>query len=115
LLVLLLAPAIRLHAEMITQRVPFVIVAGSRGLTAPRISGGRGTNEVCAADVRCSRWLGRASRASQRRTIRGAVEATRSVGSTLGLSCGWKRERGTSGRWKPSAPGPCSAFPFPAA
>jgi hypothetical protein len=28
---------------------------------------------------------------------------------TPGLSCGWKRERGTSGRWKPSAPRPCSA------
>src|SRR3990172_11710548 len=26
---------------------------------------------------------------------------------TLGLSCCWKRERGTSGRWKQSAPGPC--------
>jgi hypothetical protein len=28
---------------------------------------------------------------------------------TLGVSCGWKRERGTSGRCKPSAPRPCSA------
>jgi hypothetical protein len=27
---------------------------------------------------------------------------------TPGLSCGWKRERRRSGRWKPSAPGPCS-------
>jgi hypothetical protein len=28
---------------------------------------------------------------------------------TLGVSGGWKRERRTSGRWKPSAPRPCSA------
>src|SRR5262245_51558470 len=29
-----------------------------------------------------------------------------SIISTPGLSCGWRRERRRSGRWKPSAPGP---------
>jgi hypothetical protein len=31
-------------------------------------------------------------------------------GRTPGLSCCWKRKRGTSGRCKQSAPGPCSAM-----
>lgn len=55
-------------------------------LTAPRISGVHGVIAVCAAEFRHSRWLGRASRANRRMTIRGAVETTRSGGSTTKLS-----------------------------
>lgn len=54
-------------------------------LMAPRISGG-GANPVCAVEVRCSRWLGRDSRAGQRMTLCGAVRVTLSVVRTLRVS-----------------------------
>ena len=68
--------------EPILCRMP-VLPYTFAGLTFARLTGRRGANDVCAAEVRCSRWLGRASRANRRKTIRGAVETTRSVGSTL--------------------------------
>ena len=72
---------------------------------APRAPGGPRTPPTTGMDAESLE-----SHAPTRAHGHRAPLATRRAGHlTLGVRRGGQRERGTSGRWKPSAPRPCSA------